>query len=69
MEDVRRRAADATQEAASAIWSIRNEATASLQESAQKLIATQTEAARATADAARHIAEVGAFVAFVSCLC
>ena len=58
LEDARKRAADATQNAALAIADIRSETSVSAQTTAAHFIETQAEAARATADATRKLAQV-----------
>ena len=58
LENARRRAADAAQNAVDLIAQVRSEGSASIQGSTKKLIDSQTEVARATAQAAKQLAQV-----------
>ncbi|ELU10433.1 hypothetical protein CAPTEDRAFT_209677 [Capitella teleta] len=57
LEEARYRAAESAQNAAATIAQVRQENNSSLHESSKKLIASQAEAAKATANAAKQLAE------------
>lgn len=68
LEEARYRAAESAQNAAATIAQVRQENNSSLHESSKKLIASQAEAAKATANAAKQLAEVGYLGSVLCCI-